>query len=294
MDNGGCPGNGWSVITSASTNSQLAGVLAGFVFTGVIILIGRPGNKNTHTLGLFSATFVILAFDSYMFSLIAGGDTDPLCVRVWSEAMPASGMLAIGGVALLGGIAWLLDDSQIDTNTGDGAFDQQLREVNLSRLSRAMFYGVMFAVTLLLTATTVSYLDVALGRRIPDWLAWGAALLFTLSVGYTSLTLTRRRRHYEHKEAEQLATSALSYAANGILLYAIIGPVFAGILLNIPQTWWSPQPISIFVIALIVGLAIPYFLLILLSLAIPPHNKFQEEGGFSRKQRRPTSAKPTS
>ncbi|MFC5288828.1 hypothetical protein ACFPM7_17365 [Actinokineospora guangxiensis] len=46
-------------------------MLAGFVFTGIIILFGRSGRANTRTLGVFCAAFVVLAFDSYLFSLIS-------------------------------------------------------------------------------------------------------------------------------------------------------------------------------------------------------------------------------
>jgi hypothetical protein len=108
MVSGVCLSNGWSVVTSAPSNSQLAGVLAGFVFTGVIILYASPGPRAARTIALLCAAFVVLGFDSYLFSSISGNDADPLCGRVWSEAMAASGMLAVGGVALVGAIGWLL------------------------------------------------------------------------------------------------------------------------------------------------------------------------------------------
>lgn len=273
MENDGCPGNGWSVITSAPTNSQLAGVLAGFIFTGVIILLGRPGVKNIQTLGLFSATFVVLAFDSYLFSLVSGGGTDPLCVRVWSESMPASGMLATGGVALLGGIAWLLAEAHDSSKSeADGYRDRGHAVVDLVRLSRFMFHGVMIAVTLLLTATTIDYLDVVFDHHKPAWLGW-AVLLGPLVVAGTVLGLHKRFAMYSSERSSQMANRALSAAAFGLLIYAVVGPVFAGVLTNLPADWWSSPPITMAVAALIVGLILPFALLVVLSLAIPPHNR---------------------
>jgi hypothetical protein len=270
MDNSGCPGNGWSVITSAPTNSQLAGVLAGFIFTGIIILLGRPGMKNTQTLGLFSATFVVLAFDSYMFSLISGGGPDPLCVRVWTESMPASGMLATGGVALLGGIAWLLDEARdMSVGAGNGEFPRRGTAVNLAMLSRFMFHGVMTAVTLLLTATTIDYLDVVFDHHKPDWVGW-AVLVCPIMVAAIVLTFTRRHASYQREASQEAATRMLARAAYAMLGYAVVGPVFAGVLTNLPRTWWSSPAIGMAVPALVIGLVLPLGLLIILSLGLPP------------------------
>src|SRR5262245_6476686 len=94
----GCPTHGWSVIASASMDSQLAGVLAGFVFTGIVLLFGRHGPKNIQALGLFCAAFVALGFDSYLFGELSGGISDPFCVRIWTEEMTAAGMLAVGAM----------------------------------------------------------------------------------------------------------------------------------------------------------------------------------------------------
>ena len=79
MDNGGCAsgnGAGWSIITSSAANSQLAGVLAAVIFSGIVILFARRGPRSTQALGLFAVTFVVLAFDSYLFGTVTGLSTD--------------------------------------------------------------------------------------------------------------------------------------------------------------------------------------------------------------------------
>ncbi|WP_433734180.1 hypothetical protein ACQP0C_18795 [Nocardia sp. CA-129566] len=115
MTDGKCTTHGWSAITSATTHSQLAGVLAGFLFTGIVLLFGRTGRDYTQTIGLFTGAFFVLAVNSYEYSLIAG-NTPPeatfaeQCALVWSQMMPASGLLAVGGTALTCGVSWLLSD----------------------------------------------------------------------------------------------------------------------------------------------------------------------------------------
>jgi hypothetical protein len=275
MNNDGCPGNGWSIISSAPTNSQLAGVLAGFVFTGVIILFSRPGPKNTQAVGLFSATFVVLAFDSYLFSLVSGGNTDRVCTRVWSEAMAASGMLGAGGVGLIGSIAWLLAHYDSDT-AGDVDRSQTgaTATIALDRLSRVMLFGVAVAVALLLAATSSDYLDIIFDRHTPRWLTW-ITLCSPVAVGLVAWILltqrARRRRRTKPRASSDIeSTHTLSHVAFGMLAYAVIGPVYAGVLTNLPEGVWTTPAIAIGGVTLLVGLVVPAIILVMVVLSAPP------------------------
>ncbi|MGI5501325.1 hypothetical protein ACQEU1_13960 [Lentzea sp. CA-135723] len=258
------------MITSAPTNSQLAGVLAGFVFTGILILFGRPGPKNTQTLSLFAATFVILGFDSYLFSLISGGDSDPVCSRVWTESMAASGMLAAGATALIGGIRWLLAHHLDDEAEGEVP---DSNTVDLDRLSLYMLYGVATAVMLLLAATTLDYFQVVFEHRAPGWLNWLVSLS-PLAVGATAVVLTRRRARRtavdDSQQRSNRATRSLSVTAFGLLVYAVVGPVFAGVLTNLPTSLWSPTPALLIVMGVVIGLVFPAVLLVALIVSAPP------------------------
>ncbi|MEV6242655.1 hypothetical protein [Lentzea sp. NPDC051838] len=265
VDNGGCPGNGWSVITSAPTNSQLAGVLAGFVFTGIIILFGRPGAKNTQTLGLFAATFVVLGLDSYLFSLVSGGNTDPMCARVWSEAMAASGMLAAGAMALIGGIRWLLSH-HLDDDAVELASDSKI--VDLDRLSRFMLYGVATTVMLLLARTALDYFEVVFGNHGPGWLRWLVSLS-PVAVGVVAAWLGWKRARREADGSIETAKRSSSATALGLLIYAVIGTVFAGTLTSLPTTWWSPTPMFFVLLTMVVGLVVPAVLVVALVLSAP-------------------------
>ncbi len=274
MNNGGCPVNGWSVISAASTNSQLAGVLAGFLFAGILILFGRPGPKNTQTLSLFASTFVLLTFDSYLYSLVAGGSVDQICIRVWTEAMAASGMLAVGGVALIEGIAWLLSHHADGVN--DGEVDRQ-RTIDLERLSRFMLFGVMSAVMLLLGAFALDYLEIFFSRPVPVLLGLIVSLSPVLVGGGVAVILTLRRAARMRQVTEGgraiASTRMLAVSVFALLAYAIGGPVFSGALTVFPASSWDVPPVSIAILALVLELVIPVVIIVLLVLSAPPFTR---------------------
>jgi hypothetical protein len=273
MDNGGCTANGWSIITSASANSQLAGLLAGFVFSGIAILVTRPGVKNAQALTLFCAAFPVLGFDSYLFSLVSGGNADPICLRVWSQGEAASGMLGVGGLAVVTGISWLIsshlaDHAEVPTHE---IAAQAAIMATLNRISRFMVHGAMIAITLLLAATALDYLVVAAGFKGPAWLAGTAVASPPLVVAGAALLLAlrRSRRHPEKPNSSQAAPIP-KIAAYGTLSYAVIVPLFAGTIAHLPTSWWDSMRMVIVPVSLTIGLFIPAALLVLLVHATPP------------------------
>jgi hypothetical protein len=161
-----CLQYGWDVVAAAAANSQLAGVLAGFVFTGIVFLFGRSGLRNIQAITLLSSAFVVLAFDSYLYSLVAGGAEDKICIRVWSESMPAGGLLGIGGAAVVTGLCRLAYDyADQDLARSTKPFRQAV--LHLHRLARTLVYGVTFAVSLLLVSAISEYLNVAFSNKPP-------------------------------------------------------------------------------------------------------------------------------
>ncbi|WP_410597338.1 hypothetical protein [Amycolatopsis sp. lyj-23] len=226
-------------------------------------------------MGLFSATFVVLAFDSYLFSLVSGGDTDRVCTRVWSEAIAASGMLGAGGVGLIGSIAWLLANHE---GHAVGHVDQVEEGVGvavaLDRLSRAMLFGVSVAVMLLLAATSSDYLDIVFDRNKPAWLTW-MMLCSPVVVGAIAWMLLRRQARNRRRvvpvvDFEYEQTQMLSRVSFGMLIYAVVGPVYAGVLTSLPDSVWVVPAIPIAVVTLLVGLVAPAILLVTVILSAPP------------------------
>lgn len=265
---------GWSVTGSAPLESQLSAVLAGFVFTSIVFLFGREGQTQSHTLGLFCAAFVTLGFDSHLFSVVSGSASDTICLRVWSLAMPASGMLGVGAMAIITGITWLLPSHLSNTSitTDKARQNGNLHSVNLNGIVLAMAYGVSVTVILLLGSTTYSYFYVvkyphAVPNAWADW-TWVAPLIVgALAIAFA---LMRRfwRQHHPHS-VDRFSERALQLAAYGIMAYAIIGTVFSGLVTELANSWWRSSHASIVFGSVAIGLIMPGLLMIALVHAKP-------------------------
>lgn len=117
----------WSIPDLSLPNAQLAGVFAGFMLLAITTLLAMsaalgPAGKNrtrvTETIVLLGLGIVVLAQNSYFFGSIAATkppDSDKsqqvmqrVCERGWVQFMPAAGMLAVGAVLLVAGLAWMI------------------------------------------------------------------------------------------------------------------------------------------------------------------------------------------
>lgn len=268
-----CAIHGWDVIASSSLDSQLAGVLAGFVFTGILLLLGQSGLKHLQTLGLFCPAFIALAFDSHMFGVVTGGENDPYCARVWSGGMAAAGMLGVGAMAVVTGLSWLLA-SHFETASvpEDKTSAASCTGINLDRLVALMAYGVGVTITLLLASTTYDYLSIAFPQNQPRTLTWVVLLshifVFTACGGIRKLGA--RTAHRKDPSRATMSTKSLQVAAYGLGTYALASPVFNGIIGELGKGWWQPASPLVVGFALGVGLFVPALLLIALVLAVAP------------------------
>ncbi len=139
----------WSIIASASTNSSLAGVLAGFLLAAIAVLYSDTNREeHANTLALFFTGVVVLAIDSYLFSHVTGvkpNATGLGCARAWTQGIAASGMLLVGGVALTAGLGWMLTH-----------YAQQYSKRLVGLLGGVLTGCVVLVTTLLLAITTFS------------------------------------------------------------------------------------------------------------------------------------------
>jgi hypothetical protein len=72
-------GGAWSPILAAGPQSALSGILAGFVFTGIVVVLStkpaanvshvNKSKQRSYALQLFTAAFITLALDSYFSSI---------------------------------------------------------------------------------------------------------------------------------------------------------------------------------------------------------------------------------
>jgi MFS family permease len=154
-----CTDAGWSAVTSATANATLAGVLAGFMLNGIIVLLSRQIREfaKVRALGLLFTAFVALALDSYLFGLVTGEST---CRRAWTEAMLAAGLLGMGAVAIIAGFGLLV--AEYVPSRGNNESTQMLRT-----LFNVLRGGVALVVLTVLFMTSWNYLYAIFGDKVP-------------------------------------------------------------------------------------------------------------------------------
>jgi hypothetical protein len=155
-----CPDAGWSAVTSATANATLAGVLAGFMLNGIVVLLSRKITEieKVRALGLLFTAFVTLGLDSYLFGVVTG---DSSCHRTWTEAMLAAGLLGMGAVAVIAGFGLLVAE-YVDTSNGEAG-------AMLRTLFNFLRGGVALVVLTLLFMTSWNYLYAVLGSKVPTY-----------------------------------------------------------------------------------------------------------------------------
>jgi hypothetical protein len=125
----------WDMTQSAALHSQLSGVIAGFLFVSMTVVIGRfpsetgtgirpssserdgpfepapPETANNEMAALYfmSVSFVSLLIASFQFGVTAGF-SDPLTAQLAGSG--AAIVLAIGAVGTIASVAWLLHSHQ--------------------------------------------------------------------------------------------------------------------------------------------------------------------------------------
>ncbi|WP_139104587.1 hypothetical protein [Gordonia sp. UCD-TK1] len=272
----------WSIITSAATNSSLAAVLAGLLIATIAVLYVENKYEG-HTIALFSAGVVVLALDSYLFSHLTGikpyGTSDEriaaACERAWLQAAPASGMLAVGAVALTCGLAWMMA-SYVVKWANDPSMN--LNDPFLAQLGTRLVRFVIFIVTLLLASTSVQSLGVV-WPSLPTAVAVVIGIVdVSVVVGFSFFYSIRPRRDLsaaiQHSNLStsppvtlDITTRYLRKSTLHAALFALLGPFFAGSLALYTDwlTWDWAGGLSV----LVVGLFYPGYISVLMSRALP-------------------------
>jgi hypothetical protein len=199
-----CTSDQWSMIASAASTSQLAGVLGGFLITAIALLFDRSSREGVHTLALFSSAVLILMLSSFLFSLIGGthppdsGDRQGICVIAWTQGNLATGMLAAGTTALFGGLGWMLASHAVNKVPSQDPADIRAY-CFLADLGGWLTFGAAMATTLIMSETSIDYLYFVLGHRPALWLT---GTIVTLRAGHPARF---RRGLHPHEKPEPLA-----------------------------------------------------------------------------------------
>jgi hypothetical protein len=254
-----CGTGGWSPITSAAANSNFAGILAGFLFLGLTYLFGvHKEEQRGEVVALFSASFIILAFDSYLFARIAGfsiQDHPPAdderfhCNAIWMSGMAASGMLAVGAATLVVAVGYVL-----------AGYDPLSKRSYLQTLAKVMVRAVLIG-TFFLLFTSFNFYTRVFDR--PNWCeiycltAAASALIIVLSVVCLYVSRGADERHIRENFVE--------WTVFAIAAFAILGTALAGAISRFPPETVTHPNVFLSWAVVIVSLGFPATILVLLA-----------------------------
>ncbi len=237
-----CPPVAWNVVQAAESLSSLAGLIAGFMLTGLIVLLVER-RRHFHPmlvpgLTLFFSGFISLGLNAYVFALVSG-EAPGACRRIWTAAAVSSGMLATGVIAAVGGVTLLihaylaaLTDRAEDAEQENAAYQFGL----LRRLLRGAF--------ILCTAMVIS---LVMGRHVEALWVWAKddvvqgfpALVVgavVIAASLLAVTLFRQRRTGHADPCRRLYAGATIAVTQ-----AIVGTVLLGSLLSLTRGNWESQ-----------------------------------------------------
>lgn len=277
-----CSTDQWSMLTSAPSTSQLAGVLGGFLITAIALLFDRNSREGVHTLALFSCAVLVLMLDSFVFSLISGttvpedGDRLGICAVAWTQGIAATGMLAAGTTALFGGLAWMLASHVVNKfpeQTDDN--DQDARAYCfLAVLGSWLTFAAAMSMTLVMSETTIDYLTYMYAGKPASWaislvIAAAAVVVLVDARLVAGRSLRLRRSLINPAESTLLAMRSIRFATVSMLVLAIVASALAGSASRIPKEFLTAPHIGVVVTGLIAGFVLPAVVSTAICYSVP-------------------------
>ena len=246
-----CVMNGWSILASAQANSNFAGILAGFLFFGLIYLLGKD-EKRGEIVSLFTASFIVLAFAGYLFSRVSGfsAPSDPgpatvsFCKGVWMEGMIAYAMLVVGTATMIVGLGYVLV-----------SYDPKSDRTHLRRLATVTTGGILVGAIFLLF-TSVNFYDELLDRP-NHHLTWTLSALAIVLV--LSLSCVTYRSSRGPGGRRQIRDKYIEWAVYMIGGFGIAGAALIGIAARIDPSHWVSW------LVIIVSLGFPAVIVVMLA-----------------------------
>jgi hypothetical protein len=246
-----CGGN-WSPLVAAGPQSTLSGVLAGFVFTAITVVLStspsrQVSKQRSYALQLFAAAFIIFALDSYFTSIGAG---ELACNRGYAENVLSGGILGVGAVLMIAGLSWLVAAYADPGNV--------IAEI------LAYIAGGIWAVIVIMLA--ISGMDVGeamltnRSRALVNTEPWILGIPLTIAVIMLA-------RHYRDLESEVMTAKWVRFAALSSLVAAIFCGLSTGAASSLDATWWYKPPSIAVYIVIVLSIIVPA---VPLLASIPP------------------------
>jgi hypothetical protein len=271
-----------SMLTSAPSTSQLAGVLGGFLITAIALLFDRNSREGVHTLALFSCAVLVLMLDSFVFSLISGttvpedGDRLGTCAVAWTQGVAATGMLAAGTTALFGGLAWMLASHVVNKFPAEADNDDQDARAYcfLAVLGSWLTFAAAMSTTLIMSETTIDYLSFMFDGKPASWaislVIAATAIIVLVDARLVAVRSLRLRRSLVNPaESTLLAMRSIRFATVSMLVLAILASALAGSASRIPEEWLTAPHIGVVITGIISGFALPAMVSTAICYSVP-------------------------
>ncbi|WP_445170050.1 hypothetical protein ACTXG7_12475 [Mycolicibacterium sp. Dal123E01] len=277
-----CSTDQWSILTSAPSTSQLAGVLGGFLITAIALLFDRNSREGVHTLALFSCATLILMLDSFVFSLISGvqvpedGDRAGICAVAWTQGVAATGMLAAGTTALFGGLAWMLASHVVNKFPDETDDDDQDARAYcfLAVLGSWLTFAAAMSMALVMSETTIDYLDFMYAGKAARWaiglVIGGTAVVVLVNFRLVAMRTWRLRRSLVNPaESTLLAMRSIRLATVTMLVLAILASAISGSVSRLPEEWLTAPHLSVVIAGIVTGYVLPSVVLTAICYSVP-------------------------
>lgn len=266
----------WSATTAGSGQSVLSGVLAGFTFAGVVLVLSvrapSGGFAAANAAKLLFSAFLGLAVAAY---LLADQAADTYCRRASAEEVVAGGILGTFAIIMIVSLTWL-------------TIAYGMQDHGVLRFLRHLDYVATAFVVLLLCTSSFSFLAADLAAAPSPsavtslYLAGG--LCCTLGHPVSSRILAaalarvipRRNPPGRNSGSRQPRFSAVDVCAWVALGYLTAAAISDAVVVSMTDNAWSrPSALIVYVLAW-ASLVLPLGVLILSWHSLPPQERLRD------------------
>jgi hypothetical protein len=267
-----CTGLDWNPITASGSEAAVAAVLAGFVFSGIVVILSTTTKRHFQAgqaLKLLFVAFLGLGVTSYLLASDSGEQT---CSRADTLVVIVGGPLGSFSALMLVALTWLVT-----------AYGAEYEDV--LRLLRRLIYVTFGLVMLLLCTSSQYYVSTELGKRDPGGARAASFLIYGSGIALIALglaALTRRRwasaviwlawaeiRNADLSTLREHWRKQVDRCFAGALIYLAVAGSSAGAVSGFPRHWYTPiTPTFVYLAGLATFFVpIPLFVLAMRALA---------------------------
>lgn len=256
----------WNPIVAAQSTSTFAGLFAGFVFAGMIVILTNREKIETlngdaeagRALQLLLSAFFGLAIVAYLDGVVRG---EQVCHRAQTESVINGGALAVGAMMVLVALSWVVL-----------AFDRHHNGV-LAFFRKVVVFGSIFVI-LMLVVSSIGFVDGTLsGSHF-----WSDAAMYAVgAVGAAALLgISRWRLLYARQGAgKAVAQSDAARWNRRVKVAAWSGLASCGLSAaasSVTAAWssahWQPMPAALAYSAGWMALVVPVGVVVLAVRAL--------------------------